>query len=89
MPHVLVFAETRGGELRKVAFEAVTAARQLATQIGGDVHAVVAGAPGVGGNGAALAEHGADVVYVCEHEALANYNAEACAALVTEREAIG
>jgi len=89
MPHVLVFAETRGGELRKVAFEAVTAARQLATQIGGDVHAVVAGAPGVGGNATALAEHGADVVYVCEHGALANYNAEACAALVAERAGAG
>ena len=30
MANVLVFAETRGGELRKVAFEAVTAARALA-----------------------------------------------------------
>jgi electron transfer flavoprotein alpha subunit len=85
MPHVLVFAETRGGELRKVAFEAVTAARQLATQIGGEVHAVLAGAPGVAGNAPALAEHGADVVYACEHAALANYNAEASAALVAER----
>ena len=27
MANVLVFAEVRGGELRKVAFEAVTAAR--------------------------------------------------------------
>jgi electron transfer flavoprotein alpha subunit len=85
MPHVLVFAETRGGELRKVALEAVAAARQLATEIGGEVHAVVAGAFGVGGNAPALAEHGVDIVFVCEHPALANYNAEACAALVAER----
>ena len=36
MPNVLAFAEARGGELRKVAFEAVTAARQVADQVGGD-----------------------------------------------------
>ncbi len=89
MPNVLVFAETRGGELRKVAFEAVTAARQLATQLGGEVHAVLAGASGVAGNASALAEHGADVVYACEHEAFAYYNAEASAALVAERAGAG
>ena len=45
MANVLVFAETRGGELRKVALEAVTAARGLAEQSGGgSVHAVIAGA---------------------------------------------
>ena len=44
MANVLVFAEVRGGELRKVAFEAVTAARQLADLSGGgSVHAVLAG----------------------------------------------
>lgn len=89
MPHVLVCAETRGGELRKVTFEAVTAARQLATQLGGEVHAVLAGAPGVAGNAPALAEHGADVVYACEHAAFANYNAEAGAALMAERARAG
>lgn len=89
MPNVLVFAETRGGELRKVAFEAVTAARQLATHLGGEVHAVLAGASGVAGNAPALAEHGADVVYACEHEGFASYNAEASAALVAERVGAG
>jgi len=35
MANVLAFAETRGGELRKVALEAVTAARQAADTIRG------------------------------------------------------
>ena len=47
MANVLVFAETRGAALRKVALEAVTAARALADASGGgEVHAVIAGAPG-------------------------------------------
>ena len=85
MPHILLFAETRGGELRKVALEVTTVARQLATQIGGEVHAVVAGAPGIGSVTSALAMYGADVVYVCEHEGFAHYNPEATASLVAER----
>ena len=62
MANVLVFAETRGGELRKVALEAVTAARKLAELSGGgSVHAVIAGDGGIGAKATALAEHGADL----------------------------
>ncbi|CAA9326670.1 MAG: hypothetical protein AVDCRST_MAG89-1928, partial [uncultured Gemmatimonadetes bacterium] len=41
MPDIFAFAETRDGELKKVAQEVVTAARQLADQLGGEVHAVL------------------------------------------------
>lgn len=85
MPNVLLFAETRGGELRKAALEAVTAARALADALGGEVHAVVAGAPGVAATGAVLGEHGADLVAAAEHPALGLYNAEVCAALMASR----
>ena len=47
MANILAFAESRNGELRKVALEAVTAARKLADATGGEVHALLAGAPGV------------------------------------------
>ncbi len=40
MPDILVVAESRGGEIREVTFELITAARKLAA--GGEVHAVVA-----------------------------------------------
>ncbi|MES2524094.1 MAG: electron transfer flavoprotein subunit alpha/FixB family protein [Gemmatimonadota bacterium] len=86
MANVLVFAETRAGELRKVAYEAVTAARRLAELSGGgNVHAVVAGGPGIGGALEALAQHGADQVLVLEHEGFAQYNPEALSATLAAR----
>jgi len=84
--NMFAFAETRGGELRKVALEAVTAARALADATGGgEVHAMLAGAPGVEAQAARLGEHGADVVLVVTHAALQHYNAEALAATAAER----
>ena len=85
-PNVLVFAESRGPDLRKVALEAVTAGRALADAAGGgEVHAILAGPPGIGGTAAQLGQHGADAVLVCEHAGFARYAREAIAATVAER----
>lgn len=86
MPNFLAFAEGREGELRKVAYETVTAARSLADSGGGtgEVHALLVGAPGVAEHAESLGKFGADVVHLCEHEAFAFYNAEATAALAGE-----
>ena len=81
MPNVLIFAESRAGTVRKVAFELITAARELAS--GGEVHAVLAGGPGTAGQASSLG--GADTTFVTEHAGLAEYNAEALAALIAER----
>ena len=90
MANILVFAESRGGELRKVALEAVTAARALADQLGGaEVHAVVLGPSGIGGKAAQLGQHGADVVLVAEHAAFERYAREATAATIADRAKIG
>ncbi len=71
MADMFAFAEARGGELRKVALEAVTAARQAADATGGgSVTALLIGAPGIAGQAAALGKAGADKVLVVEHEAL-------------------
>ncbi|HEX2251143.1 MAG TPA: electron transfer flavoprotein subunit alpha/FixB family protein, partial [Gemmatimonadales bacterium] len=86
MSPLLAFAESRSGELRKVAFEAVTAARQAADASGaGEVHAVLLGPPGIGKHTGALGRHGADAVYVVEHPALERYNPEVYTATVAER----
>ncbi len=85
MANVFAFAETRNGELRKIALEAVTAARSLADATGGQVHAFVAGAAGIESCAAQLAKYGADEVVVAEHAAFAKYNPEAVAAIVAER----
>lgn len=72
--HVIV-AETRGGKLRQVTFEAVQAARQA----GGDgdrLAAVLIGA-GVGSLADELAGAGVDAVHVIDSPALELYNPEA------------
>jgi electron transfer flavoprotein alpha subunit len=69
-----------------VGLEAVTAARQIADGTGGgEVHAMLIGAPGVERHAAALAQHGADVVVVVADAALANYSPEVAAATAAER----
>jgi len=86
MANVLVFAEVRGGDLRKVALEAVTAGRALAEQSGGgQVHAVLAGAAGIADKAASLAQYGADSVLVLEHAGFAQYNPEALTATLAQK----
>ncbi len=81
MAHMFAFAESRGGELRKVALESVAAARQAADATeGGEVHALLIGAPGIGAKAAALAKVGADKVIVVEHAGLERYSPEVFAA---------
>ena len=85
MATTFAYAESRGGELRKVALEAVTAARQAADAAGGgEVHALLAGPPGVAAKAEALGRYGADRVTVVEHAGLARYNPEALAATAAE-----
>ena len=76
MAGIFAFAEARGGELRKVSHEVVTGARKLADALGTEVHAVLLGAPGVGGAAAELAKYGADKVFVGESGAFENYSPE-------------
>jgi electron transfer flavoprotein alpha subunit len=85
MANVLAFAETRGGELRRVALETVTAARALADANGGEVHALMLGPPGIAPKAEQLARHGADVVLVVEHPALVSHSAEVAVATAAAR----
>jgi electron transfer flavoprotein alpha subunit len=86
MANTFAYAEARGGQLRKVAFEAVTAARQAAEASGGgEVHALVIGPPGLAAKAAELGRYGADQVTVVEHPALERYSPEVAAATAAER----
>ncbi|HST07563.1 MAG TPA: electron transfer flavoprotein subunit alpha/FixB family protein [Gemmatimonadaceae bacterium] len=85
MANVFAFVETRAGEVRKVGLEAVTAARQLADKIGGEVHALVIGPTGIAGKAAQIGEYGADVVYIVENPDLGNYSPEVATATAVER----
>jgi electron transfer flavoprotein alpha subunit len=84
MPGIFAFAETRDGEVRKVAGEAVAAARTLADALGTEVHAVVLGGPGAGGAAGELGQAGADKVFVGESGAFGNYSAEGYTAVIVK-----
>lgn len=77
MGDVLAYAETRRGELRGVAEETVTAARRLASELGGGVDALALGPPGVGDAVSRLAGFGADRLLVAEDEAFGVYHPDA------------
>ena len=86
MANVLVFAETRGAEPRKIAGEAVSAARRIADASGGgEVHALIAGPPGVAQKSDVLGRFGADVVITVEHPGLATFARECIAATIAAR----
>ena len=85
MANILAFAESRNGELRKVALESVTAARKLADATGGEVHALLVGGTGIAAKAEQLGKYGADVVLVCENDAFARYNPEGTSSIAAER----
>jgi len=86
MATLFAFAETRGGALRKVALETVTAARRAADASGGgEVHALLIGAPGIESCCEQLGRYGADRVTVVAHPALERYNPEVFAATAAVR----
>jgi electron transfer flavoprotein alpha subunit len=90
MANVLVFAETRNGEIRKIGLEAVTAGRRLADASGGgEVHALLAGPPGIGSHAAVLGRHGAEVVIVVESADYAQFARESLAATTAARAQAG
>src|SRR5688500_2757692 len=84
MAGILAFAETRDGELRKVAQEVVTAARHVADALGTEVHAVILGGSGSGAAAGELGSFGADRVFVGESEAFARYSAEGFTTVLAE-----
>ncbi len=71
----LVFAESRGGGLRQVSFETVSAARQC-SQPGDSIAAALIGS-GVAALADELSAYGVESVYVVDHEELTSYNPEA------------
>jgi electron transfer flavoprotein alpha subunit len=73
---ILVIAEQRGGEIRKVTHEALSEGSRLAVAVGGEVSALLLG-KGVKDKAASLAHYGARTVYVADHERLSAYSVEA------------
>lgn len=76
MADILAFVEQRGGVLRKVSQEVVTAARTVAEQVGGETHALALGPNGFAGRVDALGRFGADRIWVGESDSLEPYSPE-------------
>lgn len=70
---VWVFAEQEDGELHSAAFELLGRARAIADSLREKVGAVILGAD-VAGMAADLIAHGADKVYVVEHDVLGHFS---------------
>ncbi len=83
MSGILVVFESAGNSWHRMSFEALAGALELARTVGGEV---VACAPGFGPAEAAaeLASFGVSEVLALEHEALAEYTADAWVAALTE-----
>jgi electron transfer flavoprotein alpha subunit len=75
--NVLVLADLRNGGLRNVTFEALSAAKQIAE--GGSVYAAILAGSGAAAHADALAQYGAEKVFVVENAALENYVPDAYA----------
>lgn len=83
MPGVFAFAETREGELHKVAHEVISAARTVADEMGAEVHAVMLGPPAVAGAAGELGTYGADKIFVGTSDAFEHYSAEGYTTVLT------
>lgn len=72
---IIAFAEQRGGQFKKAAFETVSTAAALKAKIGGQVTVVVIG-QGISAAAAGLAAYGADKIVAFDHDHLRLYSTE-------------
>lgn len=80
---VLVFAEQRDGNLRKVATEALSEGQRLAAQLDTEVSAVLIG-HNISHLTSTVASYGAKKILLAQDEALTKYNTEAYAQILAE-----
>jgi len=78
---VMVIAEQRDGEIRKVSYEIVSEGKRLADKLGQKVIAVLLG-QNIKAKAASLGHYGADKVIVADDARLANYIPDAYAAVL-------
>jgi electron transfer flavoprotein alpha subunit len=75
MSKVIIYAEIKGGKIKKTAFELASEGRKLADALGGDLGAVLMG-PQAEQFAPEVARFGVDTVYVVEAPELETYNSE-------------
>ncbi len=84
MPNnILIIAQTHDGNLRKVSFELVTVAKEIAQGLGGAVQAAVIGS-NVSPNAETMAKSGVSQVYLADDPALQNFAPETYATVLAD-----
>lgn len=84
MTRILAVVEQRGGTLRKVSEEVVTAARSIAEGVSAEVDALVFGASGASAGASGLGKFGAARILAAESDQLQQYAPELAAQIVTD-----
>jgi electron transfer flavoprotein alpha subunit len=82
MGGVLAFVEHREGAFRSGSREVISAAAQIAAGLGGEVHALALGGPGLSSGASSLQGYGANRIRFAEHGSLARYEGETFARVV-------
>jgi len=80
---VMVIAEQRDGEIRKVSYEVVSEGKRLADKLGQKVIAVLLG-QNIKAKAASLGQYGADKIIVADDARLASYTPDAYAAAIAQ-----
>ena len=80
---VLIIAEQRDGNFRKITYELVSEGRRLADALGQDVTALLLGA-NIKDKADVLGQYGADRVIVADDDRLATYTTDAYTAVITD-----
>ena len=83
MSKILVFAEQRDGELKKVAFENLSLGKKLSTDLGAELVAVLIG-NNISGLGEQLGKYGASKVIACQNDTLDLYQPEGYAKILAD-----
>lgn len=84
MGDVLAFAEQRDGVVRGVTHEVVSAGARLAGELGGELHALAVGGPGLADAVGGLGQFGAARVKVASDPELSGYSPDGYAGLVAD-----
>jgi electron transfer flavoprotein alpha subunit len=80
---VLVFVESRAGQVKRPSLQALSEGRRVADALGAKLRALLIGSQ-VEALASELAAHGPDSVLIAEHPLLAHYQAEAFTAVLAE-----
>lgn len=83
MSKILVFAEQRVGEIKKVAFENISLAKKLSADLGLDIVTVLIG-KSITGLGESLGKFGASKVIACNSDALELYQPDGYAKVLAD-----